>query len=79
MTTQSWDFMMQSVSKISKEQKRVFLKEFQIWQGELRVGDMSLYNQERECKGKGKRDLDRLRYEGSKWRDLVSSVVFPGP
>lgn len=76
MTTQSWDFMMQSVSKISKEQKRVFLKEFQIWQGELRVGDMSLYNQERECKGNGKRGL---RYEGSKWRDLVSSVVFPGP
>ena len=76
MTTQSWDFMMQSVSKISKEQKRVFLKEFQIWQGELRVGNMSLYDQERECKGKGKRGL---RYEGSKWRDLVSSVVFPGP
>lgn len=41
MTTQSWDFMMQSMSKISKRTKEGFFKALWISRGELHVGNMS--------------------------------------
>lgn len=39
MTTQSWDFMMQSMSKISKEQKRAFSKCSRYGRGAVTCGE----------------------------------------